>query len=719
VPEPSRRGRRDLSPLLHPRSVAVVGASSTLTSLAGKPVRFLRESGADVAVYPVNPTRSEIGGYTCYPDPASLPEAPDVGLVVVPAAAVVAAVEALAVRGARSAIVVSSGFAESGGPQGAADQRRLGEIARTHGMALLGPNTLGVHDYVRGLPLSFVWYGRRASSSTGSVAVVSQSGSGMTSLCDRLLDAGLPLGHGIATGNEADVTVVDALEHFAEDPSVKVIVAMFEEVRDGPRFLAVLRRLRELGKPLVALKVGRTESGSAVVRSHTGALAGSYPVLRSLLRQHGVLEVTELDDLVPMTAAAVLGKLPSTDGFAVVTSSGGAAAMSADRADEVGDPLADLGPETQRLVAAELPSFAQGEVVRNPIDVTAQSMQRRTAALTIAQALVDDPAVGAVVYALPSGGGADGVPWTQELVQLVRNSPKPVVSVILSGQESDRLRGDLRAGGVPVLSSPARAVDALHALRRLALTPVTTAEGTDTEPVVPLPNRSSEHAALAWLGAHGVPVVEPILAADPAAAVAAADKVGYPVAVKISSPDIAHKTEVGGVVLGCADAGAVEQAATDVLASAAAAVPDAAIEGVTVTRMITPALELIAGVHRDPAFGPVILLGLGGIWAEVLADVTMRALPLADGEVERMIDDLRAAPLLRGARGRVAVDTKALTGLMQSLARIARQHGDHLVGVDLNPVAVTDDGSLVVLDASIFVEPDDPADGPETTEEIR
>jgi hypothetical protein len=153
--------------------------------------------------------------------------------------------------------------------------------------------------------------------------------------------------------------------------------------------------------------------------------------------------------------------------------------------------------------------------------------------------------------------------------------------------------------------------------------------------------------------------------------------------------------------------------------SAAAAVPDAAIEGVTVTRMITPALELIAGVHRDPAFGPVILLGLGGIWAEVLADVTMRALPLADGEVERMIDDLRAAPLLRGARGRVAVDTKALTGLMQSLARIARQHGDHLVGVDLNPVAVTDDGSLVVLDASIFVEPDDPADGPETTEEIR
>jgi len=698
---------RDLAPLLSPRSVAVVGASGDLSSLAGKPVRFLRDSGADLAVYPVNPRRAEVGGYRAYPDPLSLPEAPDVGLVVVPAASVVPVVEALAERGTRAAVVITSGFADGGGTAGAAAQRQLRDIARKHGMLLLGPNTLGVHDYVRGVPLSFVWYGRRAASPSGSVAVVSQSGSGMTSLCDRLLDAGLPLGPGIATGNEADVTMVDVLEYLAEDEKVQVIAAVFEEVRDGPRFLSACRRLRELGKPLIALKVGRTESGSAVVKSHTGALAGSYPTLRALLRQHGVLEVGDLDMIADTVAAAAPRRFPQLDAIAVITNSGGAAAMAADRADELGLPLAALGDEAKRRVAENLPGFAQGAEIRNPIDVTAQSMQRPYALVDIAEALVDDPAVGGVIMAVPSGGGPDGVPWAGRLIELAGRSPKPVISVVLSGQESDRLRGDLRAGGVPVLSSPARAVEAMHQLRRFARTKVATApEAGDTAGLVPLPVSTTEYATLRWLAEHGVPVAGQRLAATPEEAVAAAEALGYPVAVKVSSSDILHKTEVGGVALDCADATAVRRAAERVAASATAAMPHAVIEGVTVTRMVAPVLELIAGVHRDPVFGPVVLFGLGGIWAEVLGDVTMRGLPLGPGEAERMVDDLQGAPLLRGARGRKPVDPGSLSQLVSALARIAGQHVGRLRGIDLNPVAVTPDGELVVLDAAVYLDAD-------------
>jgi len=697
---------RDLSPLFAPRSIAIVGASSNLDSLAGKPVRYLRDSGKDIAVYPVNPSRDEIGGYKAYSDPSELPEAPDVGLIVVPALAVLAAVEALAKRGAKAAVVISSGFAEGDRAEGAAAQQRMREIALEHNMLLLGPNTLGVHDYVSGLPLSFVWYGRRAISTEGSVAVVSQSGSGMTSLSDRLLDAGLPLGHGIATGNEADVTLVDVLEHLAEDPRVKVIATVFEEVRDGERFLAVCRRLRDLGKPLIALKVGRTDSGSTMVMSHTGALAGSYPTLRDLMRQYGVLEVTDLDQFPSMVASALLGHFPTVDAIAVVTNSGGAAAIAADRADELGVPLAVLGAKAQAKVLENLPAFAHGLPVGNPIDVTAQSMQRPFAMVDIADALAEDPAVGGVILAVPSSGGPNGGTWVDRMIELTHSSPKPIVAVILAGQEADGLRDRLRAGGVPVMSSPAAAVEALHLLRRFALAPTSAEIGQvapSALPSIPLPTSFTENSTLAWLAQYGVPVAEQRLVATAPEAAIAADEVGYPVAVKISSPDILHKTEVGGVILGLTDADAVVTAATSILAAAVAARPDATLEGVTVSRMVTPVLELISGLHTDPTFGTVALLGLGGIWAEVLGDVTMRGLPLGPHEVTSMVDDLQGAPLLRGARGRTPVSPEALENLLRALERIAREHGEKLSGLDLNPVAVTDDGQLVVLDAALYL----------------
>ncbi len=698
---------RDLSPLFSPRSIAVVGASSNLMGLAGRPIAYLSESNLDIAVYPVNPTRDEIGGYQVYPDPASLPEAPDVGLVVVPAAAVVEAIEALAKRGTKAAVVISSGFGEGDRAEGIDAQVRMRDIAREHGMLLLGPNTLGVHDYVRGLPLSFVWYGRKSRTDEGSVAVVSQSGSGMTSLCDRMLDAGIPLGYGVATGNEADVTIVDILEHLAEDPKVKVIATVFEEIREGERFLKVCQRLRDLGKPLIAMKVGRTESGSAMVKSHTGALAGSYPTLRALMRQYGVLEVTDLDQIPGMVAVAALGKLPTSNSIAVVTNSGGAAAISADRADELGVVLAELSPSTQVKVKENLPPFAQDQPVHNPIDVTAQSMQKRFALVDIVEALVDDEGVGAVIHAVPSSGGPEGGQWVQKYCGLSHSADKPIVGVILSGRESDHLRNALRDGGVPILSSPGQAVEAIALLHRFAAAPtsadISAARQATSAKSIPLPQVVTEYSTLNWLAEYGIPVATQRMASTVSEAVAVADEIGYPVAVKISSPDIAHKTEVGGVALSLTTADEVAEATTRVLANAASAAPRAVLEGVTISRMVKPALELISGIHKDDTFGHVILLGLGGIWAEILGDVTMRGLPLGPDAARRMVDDLQGAPLLRGARGRTPVKMESLARVIDALARIIDEHGDSISGLDLNPVAVTEDGELVVLDASLFI----------------
>jgi acetate---CoA ligase (ADP-forming) len=693
---------RDLSALLSPRSVAVIGASSNLRSLAGRPVAHLLASGTDIAVYPVNPRRESIAGLPCYPDIGEVPQAPDVVLILTPTAAVPAALEAAGKRGAKSAIVISAGFAEVG-PEGVRAQRRLAEIARAHNMVLVGPNTIGLQDYRRGLPLSFVWFGRRSASHAGSVALVTQSGSSMASLGDRLLDLGLPLGHGVATGNEADLSVTDLIEYFAEQDEVRVVATVFEEIRDGTRFLAACRRLRERGKPLVALKLGRSESGSAVARSHTGALAGSYPVLRALLRQYGVLEVEDVDDIGPTVAAALPGKFPAGRRFAVVTSSGGAAVICADRADEVGLELPPFSPGARERIGEYLPAFSSGQV-SNPLDLTAQSAERPFAMTDVLSVALAEDSVDAVIAGTPSGAGEYGLALADRLTAVAASAGKPLLSFILSGADSDAQRRRQRDGGIPVFTSPGKAVDALERLTRFRQARDRTVPARPEASGARLPSGPvSEFEALSWLAGHGVPAVEQRLARTRAEAVAAAEALGLPVAVKVSSPAISHKTEVGGVALGLHDAGSVAVAFDSVTAAARRAVPAAPIDGATVSPMVRSAVELIVGVHRDPAFGLVMALGLGGIWTEVFRDTAIRALPLAAEDVAEMLDELRGRALLRGAREHAPADQAALTGLVLALSRAAWAAGPRLQSIDLNPVVITDHGSPLALDAALYL----------------
>ncbi len=692
---------RDLSALLHPRSVAVIGASSNLDSLAGRPIKHLLAGGANITIHPVNPKRDEVGGLRCYPDISAVPEAPDVVLILTPASTVPAALAAAGERGAKAAIVISAGFAEAGTAGGLA-QQELTRIARKHDMVLIGPNTIGVHDYRRGLPLSFVWTGRRPTASTGSVAVVTQSGSGMASLCDHILDLDLPLGHGIATGNESDLTVTDLIEYLAEQDEVRVVATVFEEIRDGQRFLAVCRRLRELGKPLVALKLGRTESGSAVAQSHTGALAGSYPTLRALMRQHGVLEVEDLDEIGPTIAAALPGKFPAGRRFAVITSSGGAAVVCADRADELGLELPPFSESAQHRIGTYLPSFSSGHV-HNPLDLTAQSTGhgfRMTDILSIALA---EPDLDAVIVGTPSGAGEYGLALADRLIGIAAVADKPVISFLMGGEEGAEQRRRQRDGGIPVFRSPGKAVEALERLTRFGRSRAGQAHAPVPEADVVDGDLTTEFEVMSWLAERGIPTVQQALATTATAAMAAAREMGFPVVVKVSSPDIAHKTEVGGVALDLRDADAVSAAFVEVTGSARRAAPNAVIDGVTVSPLIDASAELIVGIHRDPTFGLVLVVGLGGIWTEVFHDVALRALPVDEQDVVEMVDELHGRALLRGARGRSPVDQDALNRLALALAQAALDVGPELRAIELNPVAITAQGRPLVLDAALHL----------------
>lgn len=693
---------RDLTPLLRPRSVAVIGASSTLTSLSGRPVKNLLESGADIEIYPVNPRREEIAGLRCYPDIESLPTVPDVILVLTPAAAVAETLEAAGRRGVKAAIIITAGFAEMGG-EGVEEQKRLRRIADEYDMLLLGPNTIGTHDYRRGLPLSFVWFGRQPESHAGSVAVVTQSGSGMAALCDRLNDDGLPLSYGIATGNEAGLSVADLLEHFVDDDDVKVIATVFEGIQDGPAFLRAIGRLRDAGKPVVALKLGRTASGSAAAASHTGSLAGEYATISAVLRQHGVIEIDDIDDFGATVAAALGGKFPEGRRIAAISSSGMATVICADRAEELGMSMPEFSPAVQERIAPYLPKFSQG--ASNPLDLTAQAMEHRNALSETLEIVLADPSIDAVVVGTPSSTGPKGLETADRFAEIVARVDKPFFPFLLTGEEASAARARQRQHGLVSFTSPSRAVEVAERLSRFG----TARRRYDAREDTPVSGKKTasltsmaEAEALHWLSSFGVPVVPQERAASADEAVRAAEKLGYPVVLKIDSPQILHKTEIGGVVLDLVDAQGVASAFDEIMAAAAEKRPDAHLDGVLVAPMVDVALELIAGIHMDAAFGPILAFGLGGIWAESIRDVALRAVPATSADIAEMVDELRGSALLKGARGLPVADQDAICRLLEVLCEIASTHAEDLESLDINPIAVTRDGGIVALDAAIF-----------------
>ena len=692
--------------LINPRSIAIVGASPDVTKLNGRPLHYLIRDGYQGELYPVNPRHTDINGVPCYPSVESLPQAPDLAVVAVAAIRVPETIAALGRLGTPVALVFASGFSEVGA-EGAALERTLMATAREHGIRICGPNNLGLINAFKGITATFSQYAQEPPLA-GPVAFASQSGAFGTAISALARKRGLGFGYFINTGNQADITQFEALGGVVDDDAIAVLCAYVEGVRDGRELIALAARARSAGKPFVLTKVGRKAAGARAAASHTGSLAGEDRVFDAVLRQHGVIRARNEEHMLDVVSAFTCCAIPEGRGVGIITQSGGAGVLMADRAEELGLEVPELQPATQARLKEVLPDFGAGG---NPVDVTGQFLAQPSLLTDSIKIVLDDPNIHVcAVWLQLMEEHADTLVEVFRAAKAVAEKPFIVCWV---GAPEAALHA-LRESGICVIGATERTIDAAAALieqgdhrRQLAEPRALPEVGLVHEDRASQPVPSIEAAEM--LRQAGLSLVPCALAADADEAQAAAERLGYPVAVKIESPDILHKTEAGGIALGLTTPAAVREASEKILALAAAYDPQARISGLLVQAMAEPAAEIVLGLRRDPVFGPVVMVGLGGVFVEVLKDVAFAAAPASPADAAGMLDRLQGRALLDGARGLAPIDRQALISAICALSEFSLAHPE-LVELDLNPV-FADENGVTAVDWMVVVDsPSQPAD---------
>jgi len=665
-----------LAGFLAPRSIALVGCPSDLSRAGARPLLYLKKHGYPGQIYPVNPRHGEIGGLRAYPTLADLPDRPDTVWIGVPESDVLPVLEETARLKIPNAVIMTSGFGETDAA-GAAHEARLRAVADAAGITVLGPNMLGFVNCWERVPLTFSSAGAVDRLIPGALGIASQSGALGGVVVNRAFDRLIGVSAMVSTGNEIGVTVSECLEYFADDDRTRAVALVAEGIRDGARFRAAAERLLRAGKPLVALKLGRSSAGQRNALTHTGALAGSSAAWRAVARQLGIVEVDTFEDLVEIGGFLSRESRVVRRGAAVVTTSGGASIMLADQFEAHGVGLPRLAPATVHTLGRMLPAYARTR--DNPVDVTAGLSEALFG--SVLETLVADPNLDAVVVAATSGG-ADRA---QNIIRVAKAADKPVIACWLGGSVIEAGRALLDEHAVGCFRNPASAARALAAGRAVADARAEwTRRPQGSRRPAPPADPPATYAALASLARRaGVPLVAEALVSSPIEAARAARRLKFPVALKVVSPDLAHKTEAGALALGLDTAPAVERAATRLLRAARGR----RVEGLLVQRMVQ-GVEVIVGVTRDPAFGPLLVVGAGGIEAELLGDTSCRPLPVTRREISAMLGEVRVLRRLTGYRGAPAADVPALIDAIAAVAKLAAMLGDRLTSLDVNPIIV-------------------------------
>lgn len=699
----------ELDRLFRPQSIAIVGASEDFVKISGRPLKFLLDKGYPGRIFPVNPKYEKVAGLPCYPSVAALPEPVDLAIVALPAAAVVDTLRECVAKGVSSAVVFSSGFAEMGA-EGRQLERQVAEIVRRSGLRLCGPNTLGFMNAFDRVMATFSQAGE-GEAPPGPVAFVTQSGAFGTALFGLARQRGLSFGYFVNSGNEADLGFADVLGYVVADPRVRVIAGYIEGLKDGRKLLGVAEEALELGKPIVISKVGRSAAGARAALSHTGSLAGSDRVYSGVFRQKGIIRATDEEELLDLASAFSLCPLPEGRGLGIVTQSGGAGVLMADRAEELGLVVSDLSDETKTALRRVVPAFGS---VKNPVDITAQFIADPSLLRSSLEIVLRDPRVDAAIFYLGlMERFVDQV--VANLSAVHANARKPLLVAWAAAPEAG-LKA-LREHGICVLPTATRAVNALRGLVEYA-----EARRRFTQVRAETETRARSRAetlealihgvcaarrrilttgeSFALLSAYGIQVARSQLSWTKSEAVRAAEELGRPVAVKIESPAIQHKSEANSLRLNVLGPEAVARAYEEVMADARAHAPDADIQGVLVQEMVPGGVEVVVGLHQDLQFGPVIMVGLGGIFVEVLEDVAFRAAPLTRRDAEEMLEELRGRKILEGARGRPRGDIRSLIDVLLAVSRLAMDAAGQVAELDINPLIVLPDGSgAVAVDA--------------------
>jgi len=687
-----------------PESIAVLGASPDLHRIRGRLLHQLRENGFPGRILPINPSYQDIGGLPCFPSIGAVDGPVDLALVAIPAPAVAAAVEECAKAGVKNTLIISSGFAEEGGAAGDM-QAALIEVTKRYGIRACGPNCEGYYNALGRIATTFspTVETRDDDSqvlvSDRRIGVIAQSGGIGFALFNRGKAAGLGFTYVISTGNEADLTMADFLDYMVEDERTHAVMLFCEAVRNGPGFVAALAKARRLGKPVIAIKVGRSDAGTRASASHTASLSGSYTAYHAVFERYGVIEAEDADEAVAIAGVVLSCPLPKGRRAGIVTVSGGGGAWMADTLSAHGLIVPVLSAAMQASLRPLMPSYGASG---NPVDVTAQGSNTGPAMMTVMEHLAESDEIDMLVLVSSLASESRASLDAGRIRATAEKCGKPMTVwsyTIPSAFGRDASSGcglflhtNLRNAGVAM----GRLAGYAEVLRRPLPEPFEPVSGR-LYPGLPrvVPEYLAKQVLAAWL-----PEAAERLVQSAEAAAQAAATLGFPVALKVQSPDLPHKTEAGGVRLNLADPDAVAAAYAAMLGDVARYAPEAKIDGVLVQKMAPKGHELVIGMVNDATFGPIMMVGYGGTTVELFADVAHSPAPVDEAEAKRMIRSLRSAKLLSGFRGAAPIDLAPVAKLLAALSRAALTLAAQVAEFELNPVILHADGSgLTIADA--------------------
>jgi acetate---CoA ligase (ADP-forming) len=700
----------DLDKLFHPRSVALIGASTEQNKLSGRPVRYFREFGYAGRLYPINPKYREIAGFPCYASLSDVPGEVDLAVITLPAPAVPAALAACGAKGVKAAAIISSGFAEVGG-EGIKLQEKLQQVAAEYGIAVCGPNCSGFVYVPEKVTASFSVGLHGEFPQAGPAAFVSQSGALSSYILGAARERGLGFRYWITTGNECVLSFTDYLVYLLEDPEVRLVLGYLEDARDGAAFQTVARRALSLDKPLIIMKTGRSEAGARASVSHTGSLAGADEVYHAVFSQYGVLRAESLDEIFDLAVIAQAARRPHGDRVQVVSISGAAGILMADIGAESGLEFPDLGDQTKDELKKIMPPFA---AIANPMDVTAEAVARPELLRQAAEVIAKDPNVDTLVifYGIVPGAHEK---LAKDMAEVAAATDKLVMVTWFPFPEPEIWKGLVQAG-VPVFSEPARAIRALGKMvrfvkarkRMLSRQPSSAAKdivAADAEVNKILARAKNQNRQLLTevdakelFRACGLTVPRGGLARSASEARKLAGEIAAPVALKAVSPDLPHKSEAGVIRLNVKDDDEVERAFEEILAQARSWNSAARLDGILVEEMVGGATrEVIVGARQDLRFGPVVTFGLGGIFVEAIRDFSVWPAPLTMDEAREMIRKIRGYQVLTACRGRPAADLEAVAKTLCLIGGIASRWREQIAEIEINPLFVLPEGSGVIV----------------------
>ena len=693
-----------LTPFFEPRGVAVIGASSSPNKLSFGIVKNMTLYGYKGQIYPVNPKAIEILGLKCFQDISQVPDPVDLAVVVLPAPLIPDTLRSCGERGIRAVTIISGGFKEIG-EEGKALERELVEIARQYAIRIIGPNCVGTMNLVTGLDTTFI----KGIPATGGIGFISQSGAVCGGVVDHVVDQGIGFSHFLSLGNEADVDETDMIEYLGSDLDTRVIAAYVEGIQDGQKFLKITHEVTRR-KPVVVLKAGRSDEGAKAVSSHTGSLAGSHAAYQAAFKQSGAIEVFSTTDLLNVSMALDWLRPPNGNRVAIVTNSGGPAALASDSLSAQGLKLASIAPVTQEKLKSKLNPAAQ---TANPVDMLGGATESEYAH-ALQQVLNDDGVDIALAILVPQAL-VHPTKVAEAIVQAAKSTEKPVMACLMGDMSIREAHKTLHDHRVPMVDYPELIGVMLGSLYQRSTNGPNEKRNTKLESKIDqykateIIKHSSgkkhwgENHSRKILEAYGFPLIAGGLAGAPEEALELAKKLGFPVVMKAASDDILHKSDAGVVKVGIKDADELVTAYKLIINNAKAYDPKARIEGILIQKMAPNGEEVIVGIKRDPGFGPLVMFGMGGIFVELFKDVAFRVAPLTPEDAEAMVKETKAFTLLNGWRGGPAYDLDAIYDAIFRLSRLAEDF-PQIEEIEINPLRVFPKGQgAMALDCRMIL----------------